>query len=145
MADSTINIRAATAADQDTIRQMVRAARLDRTQLHWSHFMIAAQAGEVVGIGQIRPQTPELGSLVVKQGWRGQGIGEQLIRTLLARQAGTIYLECGSSKVPYYERFGFVEVSWRDVPMPLKLKNLLGNLPGRLFGWRIAAMKYDNG
>jgi predicted N-acetyltransferase YhbS len=121
---------------------MVRAAQLDPTALHWSHFLMAEVAGEVVGIGQIRPATPELGSLVVLPEHQGQGIGARLIRELLARWSGKwpVYLECEGKMVPYYERFGFREIQWHQAPFPLKLKSGIGALLGPLAGVRIAVM-----
>ena len=147
MSDSLVgvHIREATAADQKIIRRMIINATLDPTSLHWSHFLIAEEDGQVVGIGQIRPAAPELGSLVVLPEHRGRGIGGLLIRELLARYPddGPVYLECASNMVPYYERFGFYEIQWHQAPFPLKLKAGLGKLLGPLFGVRMAVMIID--
>lgn len=135
-------IRRATAADQAAIRQMVHEARLDPTDLHWSHFVVAEEGNEVVGIGQIRPypKCRELGSLVVREDRRGQGIGGLVIRALLEGEPGDVYLECSSRMASYYVRFGFQEIRWQDAPMPLRLKAGMGNLLGRLLGRRLAVM-----
>ena len=63
----TIEIRPALESEQETIKQMVRAEQLDPTALHWSHFKVAEQDGQIIGIGQIRPypRCRELGSLIV--------------------------------------------------------------------------------
>ncbi len=140
--DAPATIRRATAADQDTIRAMVRAAGLDPTALHWSHFYMAERGGEVVGIGQVRPapRCRELGSLVVRKDLRGQGIGGQIIEAILASEPGDVYLECRARLASYYARFGFEEIPWQQAPMPLKLKAGTGHLIGGLFGFKGAVM-----
>ncbi|MBI5668823.1 MAG: GNAT family N-acetyltransferase [Chloroflexi bacterium] len=138
-----IHIRPATAADQDTIRQMVKAEELDPTGLHWSHFLIAENGGEIVGIGQVRPypKCRELGSLVVKEPYRRQGVGARIIHALLERETGDVYLECLDHNAAYYARFGFERVPWWRTPMPLKLKaGVMGRIL-RLFGYRLITMR----
>lgn len=140
---SDVQVRRATENDQAAIRQMVAEANLDRSSLHWSHFMIAEQAGEIVGIGQVRPypKCRELGSLVVKKDFREQGIGGQLIYALLAGETGDVYLECLIHNEPYYAKFGFQRISAWQAPMPLKLKAGVVGTIMRLFGFQLIAMK----
>ncbi|MDX2138625.1 MAG: GNAT family N-acetyltransferase [Chloroflexota bacterium] len=138
-------IRPATVDDQSLIRAWVRQVRLDPTALKWQHFLIAEDGGAVVGIGQIRPypRCRELGSLVVAPERRGTGVGAQLVRALLASEPGPVYLECGGHNEAFYLRFGFRPIPWHQVPMPLKLKSGLGQLVGRLFGFRIVVMRWN--
>lgn len=138
-----IRIRPATADDQDTIRQLVKAEDLDPTALHWSHFLIAENSGDIVGIGQVRPypKCRELGSLVVKEPYRQQGVGALIVNALLERETGDVYLECLDHNERYYNRFGFERVPWWTTPMPLKLKAGLGSIFGRFFGFRVIAMR----
>lgn len=135
-----VSVRPAAASDQTLIRQWVRDARLDPTSLRWPQFVIAEIDGEVVGIGQVRPAAPELGSLVVRPDRRGEGIGGALIRALLARHPGDMYLECRPALVDYYTRFGFDRIPWHAAPWPLKLKAGLGNLLGAALGISPAVM-----
>ncbi len=119
---STI-IRAATAADQPTINALVRAARLMRWRLAWRNFVVAERIKEgtsrIVGVGQLRPHsdgTLELASLAVIPEEQGHGIGGELVRTLLRKASlggnqKTLYLMCEGGKVPYYQRFGFHELT----------------------------------
>lgn len=135
-----LSIRPARADEQEIIRQMVGTAGLDPTSLNWPNFLIAEEDGVVVGIGQVRPRTPELGSLIVVPERRGEGVGGALIEALTALVDGPIYLECRSDLASYYARFGFREIRPREAPMPLKLKSMLGNAIAGLFGLRIAVM-----
>jgi amino-acid N-acetyltransferase len=140
--EAAIIIRRATADDQPAIRRMVRQERLDPTNVKWPNFVVAEQAGTVVGIGQVRPHPAggELGSLVVREDLRGQGIGGRIIERLLAEETGRVYLECAARMVPYYERFGFREIDRRDAPGPLRVKSAIGNFFARLMGTRLAVM-----
>jgi N-acetylglutamate synthase-like GNAT family acetyltransferase len=136
-----VTLRPAGADDQQTIRRMVHASRLDPFFLRWQHFMVAELGGEIVGIGQIRPyhNCPELGSLVVREAYRGRGIGGMIVRALLARADGPVYLECAERTRDYYVPFGFVEIPWQEAPFPLRLKSGLATL----LGGRIVVMRYE--
>lgn len=142
---SAAQIRPARADEQALIRQMVREARLDPTELHWSHFVVAEQDGAVIGIGQIRPyrRCRELGSLVVLPAYRESGVGGQIITALLAQETGDVYLECQSRLASYYSRFGFAPIPWWHAPMPLKFKAGFSGMIGRLLGYRMTVMRRD--
>lgn len=144
MTDLDVTIRPATAADQPTIRAMVRQEMLDPTGLHWSHFWVAEARGQIVGIGQIRPKGVELGSLIVKKEMRGRGIAGRLIRALLATREGPVYLECQGHMASYYAQFGFEEIRPKDAPFPLNLKSGIGKTLARLFGMTMAVMRHPN-
>jgi len=131
---------------------MVRQESLDPTALHWSHFLIAEDAGQTIGIGQIRPSPNcrELGSLVVLESHRKSGVGallieallKVLIEALLKDEPGPVFLECLAFREPYYSKFGFRRVPWWETPMPLKLKAGLGGILGRLFGYQVVTMRW---
>jgi amino-acid N-acetyltransferase len=129
---NTTFIRPACAKDQAVIRSMVHAEPLDPTHLHWSGFLVAVTMnGSIVGIGQVRPHLAgrELGSLVVVPEWRGKGVASALVRALLNRERGPVFLQTTASKVDFYRRFGFETVdSWSDAPWPLVLKASLASL-----------------
>jgi len=137
-------LRAATADDLPAIRALVRGARLDPTQLRWPQFRVVACAGQVVACGQLRrfPGAQELGSLVVADGWRGQGLAGALIRQLVAEATQPLYLECQAPLVGLYRRFGFAPVQWRAAPGPLRLKFGLAQALSRLSRQPVAAMAY---
>ena len=140
---STYHLRPARAQDQPTIRALVRQEWLDPTSLDWRNFLVAeGEGGRVIGIGQVKPLpgARELGSLVVVPEYREQGVGAALIHALMAGEKGPLYLLCGDHRVPYYQKFGFQVIGWRDAPWPIRAKLLLP-LAFRLFGVRVVAMR----
>ena len=140
-------LRRARAADARVIQTLVRAARLDPTQLRWPQFWLVEHAGRVVACGQLRrfPGAQELGSLVVVPSWQGRGLGTALIRQLVQDATGPLYLECQGGLISYYRRFGFVPIAWRRVAGPLRLKFGLSRVVSGLFGQPVASMQYRPG
>jgi N-acetylglutamate synthase-like GNAT family acetyltransferase len=136
-------LRDATAADQATIRTMVRAAHLNPTRLDWPNFLVAEHVGpegaQTVGIGQLRPHDGgvlELASLVVDEAYQGQGIGRALVHALIARAGGPLYLYCEGHNETYYQQFGFRTLTrLADVPRPIRFMPRLFRLIGPLFNW----------
>ncbi len=139
-------IRAARAEDQATIVGLVRAARLDPSNLHWQNFVVAEADGQIVGCGQIRPDPGlrELGSMVVRKAYRHRGMGAEIVRTLQAGTQPPLFLECPAYRVSFYAQFGFRVVPHRAVPWKLRLKATLGDLLLPLMrGPRIVTMRWD--
>lgn len=126
-------IRPATEADQPRITKMVRDAQLFPIGLKWQRFLVAEENGVVIGMVQLKTHrwgTKELGSLAVIPAHQKQGIGATLIDALLTKEAQAIYLNCHISMEPFYQRFGFRRLSWRELPLDFKII--------RLFLWLIS-------
>ena len=121
---------------------MIREARLDPTSLKWSNFLVAEVDAQLVGIAQMKPYVDcrEFGSFVVRREWRSQGVGQQLIKTLLAQEVGDVYLMCEQHMLPYYRKFNFRQIGFGAAPRTLKIK-LVVTAPARLFGIRMVCMK----
>ncbi len=124
-----MNIRPAQATDQPTITRIIREAGINRMSLDWHRFVIAEDGtdpkdlgkpfGSIVGIGQIKPHgdgSRELASIAVIPERRGQGIGSAIIRELLAREKGVLYLTCRAPLEAYYARFGFRRIAREEMP-----------------------------
>ena len=141
MADE-ISIRLARVEDTPAIKRMVRGAGLDPTWLRWENFLVAEKNGYVVGIGQVKPYRGgrELGSLVVLKAYRRQGIGAAIIRALIEREPGALFLLCRDRLESYYARFGFRRVGLHDLRGVLRLKYAFALL-GRAAGVRVIAMR----
>ncbi len=114
-----MNIRPAIAQDQDTIKRIVHAANINPLNLDWRHFIVAEEDGQIVGIGQIKTHgdgSRELASIATIPERQGQGIASQIIRTLLARETGELYLMCRSPLESFYSRFGFRRIGPDEMP-----------------------------
>ena len=105
---------------------------------------MAEVAGQIVSMGQVKeyPGCQELGSLVTLPAYRGQGLAAAVIAALEARAGRPLYLICRDRMEPYYTRFGYHTIGWRDAPHALKLK-LLPTFLFRLFGVRVLVMRKD--
>lgn len=116
-----INLRAATADDQATIRRLIRQAGINPMGLRWPNFVLAVDeaTGAVVGTGQVKPHgdgTRELASIATAPAYQGQGIAHRIIERLLAEHSGELYLTCMDTLGPFYERFGFRALRPDDYP-----------------------------
>ncbi|MFC1960886.1 GNAT family N-acetyltransferase [Chloroflexota bacterium] len=140
-----ITLRPAQPAEQSIIRQMVRKAHLNPMGLDWSHFLVAEAAGEIVGIGQIKPHgdgSRELASLVVRPDTQGQGVGGAIIRALQEKAESPLYLMCRADLAPYYERFGFAMLALAEMPPYFRRIARLMNLFAPSDNPRLAVMKW---
>lgn len=138
-------LRAATAKDKWAIRSLVLGAALDPTQVSWQQFWVIESDGRLVACGQLRSFSgaQELGSLVVLPAWRGQGLGTYLVEHLIKQATQPLYLEClGKKLARFYSRFGFVPVSWGELPRSLKIKFGLSTLASTLIRLPVTIMHY---
>jgi N-acetylglutamate synthase-like GNAT family acetyltransferase len=133
-----IFLRAGTAQDQETIRRIIREARLFPFGLEWPHFVVAEQEGQVVGVGQVKTLgdgTPELASLAVLPSHQGSGVGAAIVWTLVDLTPPPIYLRCASHNEGYYWGFGFRTLSPGETPRSLRREVRVGNAVVKLINW----------
>jgi amino-acid N-acetyltransferase len=142
MSELDINIRAANAADEATIKAMVKRAQLDPTNLHWENFLLAEHEGQIIAMGQLKPypDCTELGSLVTLRQYRGQKVASRIIAALEAKAKFPLYLICRDKMEAYYQRFAYQTIPWRQAPRSLKLKVSFTWL-FRPFGIRVLVMR----
>ncbi|MBE9128519.1 MULTISPECIES: GNAT family N-acetyltransferase [unclassified Coleofasciculus] len=139
-------LRRASAQDSRSIWKLVLGAKLDPTQLRWQQFWVIDCDGHLVACGQLRnfDGAQELGSLVVAPKWRDRGLGSFLVQHLITQATEPLYLEClGKGRAQFFSRFGFVPVSWQELPRSLKFKfgvSFLGRkvlrIPVEILGFR---------
>lgn len=116
---SAVMIRPAAKADQGMITSLITRARLNPRNLHWSRFLVAEDSGKIVGLRQVRihkQDTREVASGYVKPEYRRQGISASLMKEILARENGPLYLMCNSKWANYYEQFGFHRIPPSELP-----------------------------
>lgn len=114
-------IRPARAADQRTIKSIVRAARISPFGLEWPRFLIAELADDqtIIGVGQVkrhRDGSRELASIAVIPEYRHQGVASAIIRALIEREDETLFLTCRRELEGFYVRFGFEAVPRSALP-----------------------------
>ncbi|MEA2634036.1 MAG: hypothetical protein QOH92_803, partial [Chloroflexota bacterium] len=117
-----------------------------RMSLNWPNFIVAEDAGAIVGIGQVKTHgdgTRELASIAVIPARQSQGIGGAIIETLLAREPGVVHLTCRSQLQGYYERFGFRRLDPAEFPRYFKRMVPVINLVGSFFGVHILVMRRE--
>lgn len=78
-----------------------------------SHFVVEAD-GQIVGTARLVDQgagVGKIGRVAIRKAWRGQGLGRDLMRHVMAagfRQFHTLTLDAQVSALAFYERLGFV-------------------------------------
>ena len=139
-------IRPATQADQATIRRLIKEANLNRMNLQWPNFVVADDGGDIVGIGQVKTHgdgSRELASIAVISAHQSQGVGAAVIKTLLTREQGVVYLTCRRQLQGYYERFGFRCLDAAEFPLYFRRLIPIINVVVRLVGTQILVMRRE--
>ncbi len=124
-----VRIRRAAAQDQDAIRALVRAERLNPTGLDWPRFVVACDGDRLVGAVQLRRHrdgSQELGSLVVAPAWRGQGLAGRLIDALLAGVDREVHMITQRRHAAHFARWGFNPVWALRAPAAVRLNWSMG-------------------
>jgi N-acetylglutamate synthase-like GNAT family acetyltransferase len=127
----TITIRPARHEEQEAIVALVHQAKISPRNLHWENFLIAEEAGKIIGIRQVRIHkqgTREVGSGYVLPDYRHQGISARLMNEILHRESGTLYLMCRDKWMPYYEKFGFQQVAIDQLPGDFRKEYQIGRI-----------------
>lgn len=113
-----MQLRQATQADQKIIERIIRDAGINPMSLDWRRFVIADEDGQTVGIGQVKQHgdgARELASIAVLPERQKQGIASEIIRRLLAKENGDVYLTCRASLETFYTRFSFRKIEREEM------------------------------
>ncbi len=113
-------IRSARETDAAQIRDLIHVVGINPMGLDWKRFVVAVDdRDEMLGCGQIKPHGRdilELASIAVHPEHQGKGIGRAIIEHLLQNSTRPLYLMCESSNGSLYEKFGFREISYNEMP-----------------------------
>jgi N-acetylglutamate synthase-like GNAT family acetyltransferase len=141
-----IHIRPATHADQPTISRIIRDAGINPMSLDWRRFVVAEDNDEIVGVGQVKPHddgSRELASIAVISERQRQGIASEIIRVLLAKEQGDLYLICRDELEPFYARFGFYRINSKEMPPYFRTIMRVISIFARVAGRRGIVMKRE--
>ena len=116
----TYTIRPARETESAQIKALIHLVGINPMDLDWKRFIVAANdQDEMIGCGQLKPHGTdvlELASLAVYPEHQGQGVGRALIESLLKGSPRPLYLMCESSVGRLYEKFGFREIPYEEMP-----------------------------
>jgi len=148
----TITIRPARQEDQQTIVSFVQQAKINPRNLQWQNFLVAEDNNKPIGIRQVKTHkqgTREVASGFVLPEYRRQGISARLMKEILSREKGALYLMCRDMRAPYYEQFGFRRVDVSQLPSDFLKEYRIGRIVTSLLSLfrkdrvRIVPMKRD--
>lgn len=135
-----IAIRKALPEDEAAIRSLVLSERMNPNNLDVRNFRVAEAKGRLVGAAQIRRHSDgvrELGSLVIAQSHRGNGIlaasiSAALIDDLLSGETGAVFMITNAAHASLYGRRGFVTIRPSATPLSIQFNYMMGGLGGVL-------------
>lgn len=113
-------IRPARESESSQMKELIHLVGINPTGLDWKRFVVAVNdRDEMIGCGQLKPHgndVLELASLAVYPEHQGKGVARALIEYLLKDSPRPLYLMCESSLRPLYEKFGFQEIQYEEMP-----------------------------
>ena len=125
-------LRPARETESAQIKALIYLVGNNPMDLDWKRFIVAVnQQDEMIGCGQLKPHGKdilELASLAVYPEQQGKGVGRAIIEHLLKNSSRPLYLMCESSNGPLYEKFGFQEIQYEEMPRYFKRISKLAGL-----------------
>jgi N-acetylglutamate synthase-like GNAT family acetyltransferase len=125
-------VRPARETEAAEIRDLIYLVGINPMGLDWKRFVVAVNDQDVmIGCGQLKPHGQdilELASIAVYPEHRGKGVARAVIGHLLKDSPRPLYLMCESSNGPLYEKFGFREISYAEMPRYFQRMSKLAGL-----------------
>ncbi len=118
-------------------QQVPREEEIDEFDPVSLHALARDDAGRPIGTGRLTPQR-KIGRMAVLAEWRGRGVGDALLRTLIEQAAARAWpdvaLSAQVSAVGFYERVGFVAAGdeFMDAGIPHRTMRMALPMPPRL-------------
>ncbi len=133
---TTFTLRPARESEAGQIKDLIHLVGINPMGLDWKRFVVAVNdRDEMIGIGQLKPHGEdilELASIAVYPEYQGQGVGRGIIEYLLKDSPRPLYLMCESSNGPLYEKFGFRELPYDEMPRYFQRMSKLAGLVAAL-------------
>jgi N-acetylglutamate synthase-like GNAT family acetyltransferase len=113
-------LRPARETEARVIKDLIHSVGINPMGVDWKRFVVAVNTqDEIIGIGQLKPhgkEILELASIAVEPEYRGQGIASAIIEHLLKDSPRPLYLMCEYKNGALYEKFGFREIPYEEMP-----------------------------
>ncbi|MCI0549347.1 MAG: GNAT family N-acetyltransferase [Anaerolineae bacterium] len=117
---TNFTLRPALETESRAIKDLIHSVGINPMGVDWKRFVVVVNAqDQVIGIGQLKPhgkEILELASIAVYPEFRGQGIARAIIEHLLKDSPRPLYLMCESVNGALYEKFGFREIPYGEMP-----------------------------
>jgi N-acetylglutamate synthase-like GNAT family acetyltransferase len=114
------SLRPARETESARIKALIHLVGINPMDLDWKRFIVAVDdQDDLIGCGQLKPHGKdilELASLAVYPEHQRKGVASALIQYLLKDSPRPLYLMCESSLGALYEKFGFREIQYEDMP-----------------------------
>jgi N-acetylglutamate synthase-like GNAT family acetyltransferase len=117
---TNFTLRPARETESRAIKDIIHFVGINPMGLDWKRFIVAVnEQDEIIGVGQIKShgrEILELASIAVYPEYRGRGVARAIIQHLLKDSPRPLYLMCESHNGPLYEKFGFREIAYEEMP-----------------------------
>ena len=117
---TAFTLRPARETESRAIKDLIHFVGINPMGVDWKRFVVAVDSqGQIIGIGQLKPHGKdilELASIAVYPEYRGRGIARAIIEYLLKDSPRPLYLMCESQNGSLYEKFGFREIPYEEMP-----------------------------
>ena len=125
-------IRPARETDAAPIRDLIHLVGINPMGLDWKRFVVAVNdRDKMIGCGQLKPHGQgilELASIAVYPEHQGKGVARAIIEHLLKNSPRPLYLMCESALGPFYEKFGFQAIAYKEMPRYFQRMSKLAGL-----------------
>ena len=125
-------LRPARESESRQIKDLIHLVGINPMSLDWRRFIVAVDAqDQVIGTGQLKPhgaEILELASIAVHPDRRREGIARAIIEHILKDSPRPLYLTCLSTMGPLYEKFGFFNLPYAEMPKYFQRLSRMANL-----------------